>query len=147
MSKHAEFLAGERVEDVLFFLHTDAVSNPEALAAHAESVTDGHVLVLPGDDGRSVFQSATGIDPMALARDAMDADGTVSDDLISGDCPAAGSNPDATHTARIIFAFAEAQNEAAGGLYAEGDVIHAYAVCTCGERYSDKWVAGGNQTG
>jgi hypothetical protein len=141
MSKHAEFLSGERVEDVLFFLHTDAVSNPEALATHAESVEDGHVLVLPGDDGRSAFQSATGIDPMALAQDAMDTDGDISDDLTGGECPSADSTPDTSHTARIIFAFAEAQNDDVGGLYAEGDVIHAYAVCTCGERYSDKWVS------
>ncbi|MFC6863575.1 DUF5807 family protein [Halomicroarcula sp. GCM10025817] len=140
MSKHSEFLAGDRPDDVLFFLHEDAVSNPGALAGHAESVDDGLVLVLPGDDGRSAFQSATGIDPMRLAQQAMQTDGVVHDDLTGANCPVADEEPDADHTTRFVFAFAEAQNEEVGGLYAEGDVVHAYAVCACGERYSDKWV-------
>ena len=33
--------------------------------------------------------------------------------------------------------------EAVGDIYAEGDVIHAYAACECGTTYSDKWVVGG----
>ena len=140
MSKHAEFLAGERPDDVLFFLHEGAVSNPDALAGYAEAVDDGQVLVLPGDDGRSAFQSATGIDPMGLARTAMKTDGVVHDDLTDANCPAAEEKPAETHTTEFVFAFAEARNEAVGGLYAEGDVVHAYAVCACGERYSDKWV-------
>jgi hypothetical protein len=142
MSKHAEFLSGERPDDVFFFLHEDAVSNPGALADYAESVEDGHVLVLPSDDGRSAFQSATGIDPMGLAQEAMGTDGRVADDLASAVCPVEEEEPESNHTTRFIFAFAEAQNEEVGGLYAEGDVIHAYAVCACGERYSDKWVVG-----
>lgn len=141
MSKHAEFLSGERPADVLFFLHGDAVSNPEALAEYAEDVDDGLVLVLPGDDGRSAFQSATGIDPMGLAQQAMKTEGDVHDDLTGADCPTTEEEPDGNHTTKFVFAFAEEQNEAVGGRYAEGDVIHAYAVCACGERYSDKWVA------
>lgn len=140
MSKHAEFLAGDRLEDVLFFLHEDAVSNPEALAEYAEGVEGGQVLVLPGDDGRSVFQSATGIDPMGLAQQAMKRDGVVNDDLTDANCPISEQEPDENHSTKFVFAFAEAQNEEVGGIYADGDVIHAYAVCTCGERYSDKWV-------
>jgi len=136
MSKHADFLAGDRVEDVFFFLHEDAVSNPGALADYAERVEDGHALVLPGDDGRSAFQSATDIDPMALAQEAVGTEGHVDDDLTDGDCPAEGDD----HVTRFVFAFAEAQNEEVGGLYAEGDVMHAYVVCSCGERYSDKWL-------
>jgi hypothetical protein len=27
-----------------------------------------------------------------------------------------------------------------GGVYAEGDVVHAYAQCACGTAYSDRWV-------
>ncbi|MBV0903790.1 DUF5807 family protein [Haloarcula salina] len=140
MTNHAEFLAGERPDDVLFFLHEDAVSNPGALADYADAVEYGHVLVLPGDDGRSAFQSATGIDPMGLAQQAMGTEGHVHDDLTGADCPVAEEEPDIDHTTRFVFAFAEEQNEDVGGLYAEGDVIHAYAVCACGERYSDKWV-------
>jgi len=140
MSKHAEFLAGERLDDVLFFLHEDAVSNPDAFADYAETVDDGHVLVLPGDNGRSAFQSATGIDPMGLAQQAMKTEGVVHDDLTDANCPVAEEEPEENHTTKLIFAFAEAQNEAVGDIYAEGDVVHAYAVCTCGERYSDKWV-------
>ena len=140
MSKHAEFLAGERLDDVLFFLHEDAVSNPEALADYAERTDDGHVLVLPGDSGRSAFQSTTGIDPMGLAQQAMQTEGVVHDDLTDSNCPVAEEEPEENHTTKLVFAFAEAQNEAVGDIYAEGDIVHAYAVCTCGERYSDKWV-------
>ncbi|PSP62971.1 hypothetical protein BRC76_03845 [Halobacteriales archaeon QH_8_67_36] len=143
MSNHAEFLAGERIDDVLFFLHENAVSNPEALTDYADPVDDGLVLVLPGDRGRDAFQSATGIDPMGLAQAAMQTDGVVHDDCTDANCPVAEEVSEENHTTKFVFAFAEARNEDVGGLYAEGDVIHAYAVCACGERYSDKWVVEG----
>ncbi len=133
------FLAGERPEDVAFFLHEDAVDDVGALSEYAESVGDGVVLVVPGDDGRSAFQSATGIDPMGLAQRAMGTEGEISLELAGGVCPA-GRGPE--HGVRFVFAFAEEENEEVGGIYAEGEVIHAYAVCGCGETYSDKWVVG-----
>ena len=34
-------------------------------------------------------------------------------------------------------------DEAVVDLYAEGDVIHAYAACDCGTTYSDRWVVNG----
>jgi hypothetical protein len=135
----AEFLAGERVEDVLVYLDEGVVSNPGALEAHGERVEDGIVLVLPGDEARGVFQQSTGIDPMGFAKRAMDTEGEVSHDCTGGVCPR-GTGED--HSAQIVFAFAEAENEEVGGLYAEGDVIHAYVSCACGEAYSEKWVAG-----
>jgi len=141
MTDRTEFLAGERPEDVAFFLHEDSVSNLDALDEHAETAENGVVLVLPGEDGRSAFQSVVGMDPMGLAQQAMDTPGEIHDDLTGGVCPAGEDDPEAEHTVQFVFAFAEAQNEEVGGLYAEGDVIHAYAVCTCGETYSDKWVA------
>ncbi|WP_181684786.1 DUF5807 family protein [Halorhabdus salina] len=140
MTDREAFLAGDRPDDVAVFLHEAAVSNPEALESYAEPVEHGVVLVLPGAEGRSAFQSATSIDPMALAQDAMDTPSEIDDDLTGGTCPAATDEPDADHTVRFLFAFAEAQNDEVGGLYAEGDVIHAYAACACGERYSEKWV-------
>ncbi|CCQ32954.1 hypothetical protein HLRTI_002062 [Halorhabdus tiamatea SARL4B] len=141
MTDRTEFLAGERPEDVAFFLHADSVSNPDALDEHAETVDNGVVLVLPGEKGRSAFQSVVGMDPMGLAQQAMDTPGEIEDDLTGGVCPAAEDDPEADHTVQFVFAFAESQNEDVGGLYAEGDVIHAYAVCSCGETYSEKWVA------
>jgi len=134
----AAFLAGQRPDDVQIYLHEDVLSNPEALAAYGESVEDGIVLLLDGDEARSIFQEATGIDPMALAQDAMETDGTVERDCAGGTCPA-GANRN--HHPRLIFAFAEAQNEDVGGRYAQGPVIHAYVACACGERYSDRWAA------
>ncbi|WP_267163896.1 DUF5807 family protein [Halovenus salina] len=131
------FLAGERPEDVHIYIAAEAVSNMAALEEHGERVEDGIALVMEGDQARSVFQSATGIDPMALAQEAMGVDGTVTADCADATCPVDGG-----HEPRLIFSFAEAQNEEVGGLYAEGDVIHAYVACECGERYSDKWVAG-----
>jgi len=140
MTDREAFLAGNRLDDVAFFLHDDAVSNPEALDEYAESVAHGLVLVLPGEEGRSAFQSTTGIDPMALAQAAMETPGEIDRDLVGGTCPMVDERPEDEHHVRFVFAFAEAQNEEVGGIYAEGDVIHAYAACACGERFSEKWV-------
>lgn len=141
------FLAGERPDDVLLYLADDVVGDPDALGDVAEDVDDGVVLVVPGDEGRGAFERATGIDPMDFAGVAMQTEGHVDRDCTEGDCPSAeaeaGTAPGAeTHDLRFVFAFAEERNEEVGGLYAEGDVIHAYASCACGETYSDKWVAG-----
>ncbi|WP_255151354.1 DUF5807 family protein [Halorarius halobius] len=131
------FLAGDRPDDILVFLSEDAVGNPDALGGVAEAVEGGVVLVMPGDRGRSTFEQATGIDPMDFAGVAMQTDGHVDRDCAGGDCPATEAG---AHDVKFVFAFAEEQNEEVGGLYAEGDVIHAYASCSCGETYSDKWV-------
>jgi hypothetical protein len=143
MSDREQFLAGDAPEDVAFFLHEAAVSGIDALAEAGERTEDGVVLVVPGDTGRSAFQSATGIDPMAFAREAMGTEGEVARDLTAGACPAGEGTTDAAgHEARLVFAFAEEQNEEVEGLYTEGDVIHAYVACECGQRYSEKWLAG-----
>ena len=145
MSAREEFLAGDRLEDVCVYLSRDAVGNPDALAAHAEEVDDGLVLVMPGDQARGVFQEAAGIDPMAFAREAGATEGHVESDLTGATCPEGGdaeADSTADHAVRFIFTFAEGENEEAGGLYAEGDVIHAYVSCACGASYSDRWVAG-----
>ena len=136
-----EFLAGERPEDVHIYLHEGAVSDIEALTEYGERVEDGIVLVLDGEQARGVFQRATGIDPMGFARKAMDTDGEVDRDCAGGMCPAGEGETGGEHRARFVFAFAEEQNEEAGGLYAEGPVIHGYVSCVCGESYSEKWVA------
>lgn len=136
---HEQFLAGERHDDILLFLHEDAVGAPEALQGVAESVESGVVLVLPGDRGSQTFEQVVGIAPMDFAGSAMDTDGEVRDDCTGGDCP---DGPGAAHQVKFVFAFSEPQNEAVGDIYAEGDVIHAYAACECGTTYSDKWVVG-----
>lgn len=140
-----EFLAGDRPEDVHIYLDERAVSNIEALEAHGERLDDGIALVLEGENARRIFQQTTGIDPMQLAQDAMGTDGDITPDCTDGSCPSCEASP------RIIFAFAEAKNEDVGGMYAQGPVIHAYAACECGARYSNKWVATertvGKQTG
>jgi hypothetical protein len=143
MTDREQFLAGDRPDDVCFFLHEAAVSGIDALAGRGERTDRGVVLVVPGDTGREAFQSVTGIDPMGFAQEAMEAEGEVRRDLTGGVCPERDARePETGHEARLLFAFAEAENEAAGGLYAEGDVIHAYVACECGARYSEKWVAG-----
>ncbi|MFW6382849.1 MAG: DUF5807 family protein, partial [Haloferacaceae archaeon] len=65
-------------------------------------------------------------------------EGLIDADLTGGTCPEEASGGE--HTPRFVFAFAEERNEEVGGIYAEGDVIHAYAHCECGTSYSDKWV-------
>jgi NADPH-dependent ferric siderophore reductase len=140
-SDREQFLAGERPDDVAFFLHEAAVSGIDALAEQGERTAEGVVLVVDGEAGRRAFQSATGIDPMAFAQEAMGTEGAVDRDLTGGTCPDSGGTGDG-HEARLVFAFAEAQNEDVEGLYAEGDVVHAYVACECGQRYSEKWLAG-----
>lgn len=153
-----EFLAGDRPEDVLLFIAESAVSDLGTLAQHGEQVQRGVVLVLEAERGRSAFEGATGVDPMTLASSAMGAEGALDLDAFEGECPEATADRDSDgegsvdeagdaeatteeHAPRFVFGFAEERNEEAGGIYAEGDVIHAYAVCTCGTAYSDRWVA------
>jgi len=158
------FLAGERPDDVHAYIAAEAVSDLDALEAHGERVEGGVVFVLDGERARGLFQRTAGIDPMQLASRAMGTDGRVDPDCAGGECPFdpgdadggsgdVGADESATgdatddrggdrHAPRFIFAFAEKQNEAVGGLYAEGDVIHAYVACSCGEYYADKWVVG-----
>lgn len=136
------FLAGEKPQHVAAYFSSGSLSDPETLAEqpYAESADTGVRMVVPADAGRAAFESATGLDPMDFAGEAMGTEGTITGALTEGVCPGASEGGD--HELRIVFAFAEEQNEEAGGLYAAGDVIHAYAQCSCGEAYSDKWLAG-----
>ncbi|HET7324450.1 MAG TPA: DUF5807 family protein [Halococcus sp.] len=140
-TERREFLGGERTEDVLLFFAESAVSDLGTLAQHGEQVPRGVVLILEAERGRSAFEGATGIDPMTLASAAMDSVGQIDLDTLEGTCPEAEADSE-EHAPRFVFAFAEEQNESVGGIYAEGDVIHAYAVCECGTVYSDRWIAG-----
>jgi hypothetical protein len=154
MSKLEEFLAGKRLDDVALFLTHEYLDDEGKIANYGEDTDDGVVLVEPGEDGRRLFAAGTGMDAMRFAQGAMGAEGRIERDLSGGDCPAAdagdadaprdegGEGGESDHRAKFVFAFAEAQNEEVGGLYAEGDVIHAYAQCECGQSYSDRWVVG-----
>lgn len=133
------FLAGDRPDDIALFLASSFVAD-DRLESLGESVDGGVVLVVDGERGRNAFQAATGVDAMNFAQTAMGTDGDVDTDLSGGTCPNE-SDDDGDHDVMFVFAFAEAQNEEAGGLYAEGDVIHAYARCACGTAYSDRWNA------
>jgi hypothetical protein len=76
------------------------------------------------------------MDAMEFAREAMETEGHVARDLSGGEAPDGGD-------VQFVFAFAEARNEEVGGLYAEGDVIHAYAYSSEGTAFSDRWVVDG----
>jgi hypothetical protein len=128
------FLAGERPDHVALFLADDQVGDD--LADHGTPVDGGIVLVAPGDRGRSLFSAGTGMDAMAFAKEAMGTEGHVDRDLSGGACPDCGGD------AQFVLAFAEEQNDEVGGIYAEGDVIHAYAACPEGTAFSDRWVVG-----
>ena len=131
-----EFLAGERLEDVALFLADSYVSD-DRLEQFGDRVDDGTLIVVDGERGRNAFQAATGTGAMEFAKSAMSTEGEIDDDLTGGRCPdAADGEP---HAVQFVFAFAEEQNEEVGGIYAEGDVVHAYAQCTCGTAFSDRW--------
>lgn len=140
MSDIEEFLAGERPEDVAIYVADSVVDDPGALADHGERRGDGLVLVLDGEQGRSVFQTATGVDPLAFARNASGVEGTIRRDLTGGTCPDDDGTDD--HEVRFMFCFSETQKDDVEGRYAEGDVVHAYAQCSCGTAYSERWLAG-----
>lgn len=153
------FLAGERPEDVAVFLADRVVDDPDPLLEYGERVggegsaegspgavdgsdeSTGVLLVLDGETGRDVFETATGVEAMAFAGSAMGTEGTIHPDLAGGTCPEAAEGED--HGVRYVLAFAEAENPDAGGQYAEGDVLHAYAKCACGTAYSDRRVLDG----
>ena len=153
MSKLDEFLAGERLDDVVFYVSDAYLDDDSRLRNVGTETDDGVRLILDGETGRSAFEAGTGMGAMEFAKEAMGAEGTIARSLDGGECPFAdsietedgdsdGAAGDDNHDIRFIFAFAEAQNEEVGGLYAEGNVVHAYAHCTCGESYSHKWIIG-----
>ncbi|KPN30060.1 hypothetical protein SY89_00782 [Halolamina pelagica] len=142
MSKLSEFLAGERLEDVALFLAEDQLDEAGKLADAGEEVDGGVVLVRPGEQGRKLFSAGTGQDAMEFAKEAMGEGGSIDADLAGGQCPAGDGD---AHQVQYVFAFAEAENPEVGGMYADGDVIHAYAKCACGESYSEKWVVGSRE--
>lgn len=140
MDKHESFLCGNRHDDIALFL-AEGTLNADTLSRMTDSVAGGDILVVNGDDGRQAFEAATGTEAMSFAQQAMKTQSHIARDLAGGECPERSADP-GMHTVEFIFAFSEPQNEAVGGLYERGDVIHAYAHCVCGSNYADKWVIG-----
>ncbi|MFW5903506.1 MAG: DUF5807 family protein [Halolamina sp.] len=138
----AAFLAGDRPADVALYLAAERVSDVDSLLEQpsAQPVGDGVVLVVDGDTGRSVFQRFTGDDAMEFTGAAMQREGDVDRTLAGGTCPDEESAADEDHYPVFVFSFAEEQNDDVGGMYERGDVVHAYAQCSCGTAYADKWV-------
>ena len=139
MTALTAFLAGERPADIAIYLSEAHLQNADALGDHAERVDGGYLLVLDGERGRRVFAKVAGDAPMEFAQEATKREGTVDRDLTGGECPDAGADTD-EHAPRFVLAFAQEQTDDVGGLYEEGDVIHAYARCACGTAYSDRWL-------
>lgn len=135
-----EFLAGDRLDDVVLFLAEGMVDAPDKLEQYGERTDDGLVLVMEGETGRSVFKKATQMDAMTFAGKAMGTTGTIARDLTDATCPKADEVEDEHgHTTRFVFAFVERQREEMDGLVADDDTVFAYAHCTCGAAYSDRW--------
>jgi len=143
MEKLAEFLAGDRLEDVAIYINDSQLGDDHNLGSAGGVVENGIVLVIPGDKGRAAFQKATGIGAMEFAKEAMGRDGEIKSTIAGGVCPDDSGEDD--HTIEFVLSFAEAQNEEVGGMYEEGDVIHAYAHCSCGVNFSHKWLAGSRE--
>jgi len=139
------FLAGDRLDDVAIYINESILGDDHNLGTAGQEVDNGIVLVLDGETGRTAFQQATGIGAMQFAKEAMGQEGQINAGLAGGVCPEADGPDDQNHTIEFILSFAEAQNEEVGGLYADGDVIHAYAHCSCGVNFSHKWLAGSRQ--
>ena len=143
MDNREQFLAGERLDDVAIYIDEGQLGDDHKLGGAGKEVDTGIVLVVPGEAGRNAFAQATGIGAMEFAKEAMGREGEIEPTLAGGVCPE-GDDGDA-HNTEFVLSFAEAQNEEVGGLYEEGDVIHAYAHCSCGVNFSHKWLAGNRQ--
>ncbi|MFO7832765.1 MAG: DUF5807 family protein [Halohasta sp.] len=143
MEKLQAFLAGERLDDVAIYIDDALLGDDHDLGSMGTTVDTGIVLVVPGEAGRNAFAQATGIGAMEFAKEAMDRDGEIESTLAGGECPDDDDGDD--HSIEFVLSFAEAENEEVGGLYAEGDVIHAYAHCSCGVNFSHKWLAGSRE--
>ena len=139
MSKLDEFLAGERPEDVALFLTDEYLDAEGKIANYGETVDGDVVLVEPGEKGRRLFTAGTGLQVFEFAQQASTNEGRVDRELTGGE--SADGSP-----VRFVFAFAEEQNTEVGGVYAEGDVIHAYASAEDGTAFSDRWVVGSEET-
>jgi len=139
-TQREEFLAGKRPDDVALFLAESYVSD-DRLEQFGERVDGGTLIVVDGERGRNAFKAATGTGAMEFAKSAMSTEGEIDDDLAGGQCPDDETDADGEHAVQYVFAFAEEQNESVGGIYADGDVVHAYAQCTCGTAFSDRWNA------
>ncbi|MFB6133998.1 MAG: DUF5807 family protein [Halanaeroarchaeum sp.] len=135
------FRRGDRPDDVALYLAGETVSDLEELLAqpYAQKAGDGVIIVTEGDRGRAVFEQFTGEEAMTFTGAAMQRDGTIAPSLAGGRCPDDEGGTD--HDPVFVFSFVEEQNEDVGGLYADGDVVHAYAQCSCGTAYADKWIA------
>jgi hypothetical protein len=137
------FVSGDRPEDVALFLAEGLVDDLDALAEYGDRVEDGMVLVMEGETGRSVFQKATNMEAMAFAGRAMKTEGEIAPDLTHGTCPKRETVEDEDdHRTRFVFAFVEEQTDDVDGLVADGDAVFAYAHCTCGAAYSQRWLVG-----
>ena len=131
------FLDGERPDDVAIYIHDEQIGDMQALTEVAVRVETGVVLVVDGERGQRAFEQLSGVAAMEFAGAAMDTDGQLAHDLTGGRCP----QPGASHSVGLLLAFAEEQHPEMDGIHGEGAVIHAYAACRCGERYSDRWLA------
>lgn len=142
-ARREAFLAGDRPDDVAIYLADDYVDDLGRLEKYGVRTADGIVIVVDGESGRNAFHAATGMDAMNFAQGAMGTEGDIAHDLTDGDCPAVEEDPDAEHVVEFVFAFSEDEkdDDEFDGLYTEGDVVHAYAHCTCGASYADKWLA------
>lgn len=140
MSTRQAFLAGERPDDVAIYLADAHLENPGALAERAERVDGGYVLVLDGQQGRELLPRIAGQGAMEFAQAATANEGWVATGLTEATCPDDENGDD--HVLRFVLAFAQEQTEDVGGPYEAGDVIHAYAQCSCGTAYADRWLVG-----
>lgn len=129
----AAFVRGDRPDDVAVYF-ADEYADTDSLANRGQRVDGGVAVVLAGAKGRHLFERITGLEAMAFARATGDRSGSIAAGLTAAQCPA-GTGPD--HGLQFLLAFVQPRTPEAGGRYAEGDVLHAYAACRCGTTFSE----------
>lgn len=139
MQSFGRFIAGEKPKHILLYHGIGAGKLPDQAAKLAHDIEDGHVMVLPAAMAQEIADKVLIPDLSTFSERSRERGGAIESFLTAGTCPEAMDNGKG-HTLEQIFAFVQPKDELLGGIYAKGDVMHAYALCSCQTYYSDRWV-------
>ncbi|WP_254280489.1 DUF5807 family protein [Haloarcula marina] len=140
MQSHEQFIAGNRPGHIMLFQHENATSLPDDASKVAKNAAEGKMIIQPAVMARDLIDKVLVPNISQFTELSQKRQGNIEPYLTSGDCPEANSNHDEDHIIEQLFAFVQPKHNSLGGIYADGDVMHAYARCSCQVHYSDRWV-------
>jgi hypothetical protein len=139
MQSLGQFVAGNRPEHVMLFQRDGTGPLSDNAQELGHEVADGTVIVAPAVMAQEIVSEVLSPSPTEFTDRAREREGEIESFLTAGTCPDAGED-DGKHLLEQLFAFVQPEDQSLGEMYAKGDVMHAYAQCSCQAHYSDKWV-------